>query len=99
MQSCCWEKYNANRDKELKLKGFKGPKFQQQQEQQPEQKQQKDRKQQQQKEQVEKGREQKQSLEQINVKTNNSLRTKLWRLFDDAYSSNSARVRLFKTMY
>ena len=28
MQTCCWEGYTANRDKDAKLKGFKGPDLQ-----------------------------------------------------------------------
>ena len=27
MESCCWELFTANRDKDAKLKGFKGPLF------------------------------------------------------------------------
>ena len=82
MQSCCWENFTANREKEHKLKGFRGPQFQQQQPE-PEHQQQQCM-----------YTQQDYQNEEMEEVIEDSLRLKLWRVFDDKYSSTTARVSL-----
>lgn len=67
MQSCCWEGFTINKEKDAKLKGFKGPHFEM-------------------KEEVDED-ELFETLGKHYV-----VRHKLWKFFDDAYSSKAAKV-------
>ena len=67
MQSCCWEGYTANRDKDAKLQGFKGPHFQGCSDDDDDD-------------------------EYEYCSKRRKYRLKLWKFFDDAYSSTAARV-------
>ena len=69
MQSCCWEGFSINKEKDAKLKGFKGPHFQMK---------------------GEAGEDEWfESLGKQHV-----ARYKLWKFFEDAYSSKAAKVNI-----
>ena len=67
MQSCCWEGFTINKEKDAKLKGFKGPHFEM------------------------KAEVDEDELFEAHGK-HYVVRHKLWKFFDDAYSSKAAKV-------
>lgn len=68
MQSCCWEGFTANRDKDAKLKGFKGPHFQIDDDDDD-------------------------IDDEDGLSKYYAMKYKVWKFFDDAYSSKAAKVR------